>query len=696
MIKLVQGPQVPWAVQPSVARLSGYRLQMTVHKCSKLPWQTKGRNLVSLPQADYVKQDPSNLLQQSALVVYARLPEAASVWWWTIAVGSFATLLHLLARLADEPQASSVNGEAATRGHDNQIHRLGRKVGTMAGSLLRATNHKATNDLALWLYIYRDEGLTATSEALLFLAILSNLPVIRVSRSFAYNAANDYIGMNHMMMMLMTCRKKQSVVSSFVSSVLPVALALDQFLWSMHQEKCLSKLLLFCLSGMQMMTQISHLGLLLKLANDISAGMGLDFWATVLGFQHTTFHELLLAVYHYATNPACWRLSAWNGICAIIQHPSVVVTQLRSTGAIWALYYATSAYGGILARIRVGYSTDDVSDRARKAVASSAELKRSTLLQSFASLHMWAFAEKDGRMGHLPPNTEKSTAPNDLPGVPHVMWAQEPVSAKDVLRYVSKDMLWSYVSELVSTCTFFAWPLGCIFSSAKRRSIVFWKAPGWKAKGLLIVDFVIANSQLNQPDLPDIPEVAEGANEDAQDDFEPAEFTTVRHAKGKHIKGLIGRLPAAVVPVKAPDAPLPGPKARKGGVKRAAAGAAVNAAVPAVVTDGDRAEEAIPEKPRPGLKEHTPSRCTMPDSDAGLENLLFLSSNAVKQYNENCGGDACIICWSADRGVISLPCGHQATCKHCVEKLVERDSKDAECPVCCTKMEGYVTKVSAR
>ena len=96
--------------------------------------------------------------------------------------------------------------------------------------------------------------------------------------------------------------------------------------------------------------------------------------------------------------------------------------------------------------------------------------------------------------------------------------------------------------------------------------------------------------------------VAEGANEDAQDDFEPAEFTTVRHAKGKHIKGLIGRLPAAVVPVKAPDAPLPGPKARKGGVKRAAAGAAVNAAVPAVVTDGDRAEEAIPEKPRPGLK----------------------------------------------------------------------------------------------
>jgi hypothetical protein len=96
--------------------------------------------------------------------------------------------------------------------------------------------------------------------------------------------------------------------------------------------------------------------------------------------------------------------------------------------------------------------------------------------------------------------------------------------------------------------------------------------------------------------------VDEGANEDAEDDFEPAEFTTVRRTKGKHIKGLIGRPPAAVVPVKAPDAPLPGPKARKGGVRRAAAGAAVNAAAPAVVIDGDRAEEAIPEKPRPGLK----------------------------------------------------------------------------------------------
>ena len=64
----------------------------------------------------------------------------------------------------------------------------------MAASLLRAASHKATNDLAMWLYIYHDEGLTATSEALLSLAILSNFPGTTWNRSFAYNAANDYIG----------------------------------------------------------------------------------------------------------------------------------------------------------------------------------------------------------------------------------------------------------------------------------------------------------------------------------------------------------------------------------------------------------------------------------------------------------------------------------------------------------------------
>jgi len=60
-----------------------------------------------------------------------------------------------------------------------------------------------------------------------------------------------------------------------------------------------------------------------------------------------------------------------------------------------------AAYGGILARIRMGLS-HSVSDSVRKAAADSEELKRSALLQSFASPHTWAFAENDGRMGELP------------------------------------------------------------------------------------------------------------------------------------------------------------------------------------------------------------------------------------------------------------------------------------------------------
>lgn len=51
----------------------------------------------------------------------------------------------------------------------------------------------------------------------------------------------------------------------------------------MAPEEDLSKFELFCFSSMQTWTEIAHVGLILKLANDISAGLGLDFWATVLG-----------------------------------------------------------------------------------------------------------------------------------------------------------------------------------------------------------------------------------------------------------------------------------------------------------------------------------------------------------------------------------------------------------------------------
>ncbi|KAL0033665.1 hypothetical protein WJX79_010885 [Trebouxia sp. C0005] len=790
---------------------------------------------IPVKQANYVKRAPSSLLQQSALVVYACLPGAASVWCWTIAVGSFATLLHFFTVLADKLQATSCNEEAMTLDPNDQAHRLGCKVGTMAASLLHAANHKATNDLALWLYIYHYEGLTATSYALMFLAILSNHPG-RWHRSFAYNAANYYIGLKYL---LTTCRRTQPAAPSIAALV-----ASTQFLCSMAPEEDLSKFELFCFSSMQTWTEIAHVGLILKLANDISAGLGLDFWATVLGFQRTSFHGLFLAVYHYTTNPACWRSLAWHGVCAIIPNPSDNLSWPHSTGAIWALYYATSAYGGILARMRMGpsHSKSGVSDSIRKAVADSEELKRSTLLQLFASPH--------GRMGESPPNTEESTDHSDVPGVPHVLWAQAPVSVNDVLRYIFEDMLWSCaqhsdvdkqphllkahragpskpVSKEPSAKPGRAGAKGRKASAGPKRAqpgapakkpsqVAVQAHAGIESNHALAVlhqaeagaetSTVIdqaqpeavgnkrpalldraqaganANTHLRLPDqahsdstwpvrnkrarkqlrkasqaaaadetphdrddepeadaaadLFDIPEVAEGANEHAKDGLETADFTNVRHTRGKHIKGLIGRPPAAVVPVKDPDAPLPGPKARKGGTRRTAVEAAVNAAISDAVIDGDRVEEAIPAKPCPGLTEHTPKPVynaeeageqgqefgpdpkgiaespetvdpdfpepiksktvvVQPESDAVLESLPLLSSNAVKQYNENCASDACIICWNADRGIICLPCGHRATCKNCTEKLIEREGKDAECPVCCTKMEGYVTKVSA-
>lgn len=110
---------------------------------------------------------------------------------------------------------------------NDQAHRLGCKVGTMAASLLHAANHKATNDLALWLYIYHYEGLTATSYALMFLAILSNHPG-RWHRSFAYNAANYYIGeaiyhMLHLLHLQLVC---SHVLGSFwLSTGKPIRVA---------------------------------------------------------------------------------------------------------------------------------------------------------------------------------------------------------------------------------------------------------------------------------------------------------------------------------------------------------------------------------------------------------------------------------------------------------------------------------------
>lgn len=57
---------------------------------------------------------------------------------------------------------------------------------------------KRVNDLTLWLYIYKDEGLTAPVIIMALIAMATNLPEscigCRLGVSFAYNDANHYIG----------------------------------------------------------------------------------------------------------------------------------------------------------------------------------------------------------------------------------------------------------------------------------------------------------------------------------------------------------------------------------------------------------------------------------------------------------------------------------------------------------------------
>lgn len=57
---------------------------------------------------------------------------------------------------------------------------------------------KAINDLALWLYVLKDEGLTVPTIIMGLVALATNLPRSRIGErlrvSFAYNAANHFIG----------------------------------------------------------------------------------------------------------------------------------------------------------------------------------------------------------------------------------------------------------------------------------------------------------------------------------------------------------------------------------------------------------------------------------------------------------------------------------------------------------------------
>jgi len=48
-----------------------------------------------------------------------------------------------------------------------------------------------------------------------------------------------------------------------------------------------------------------------------------------------------------------------------------------------------------------------------------------------------------------------------------------------------------------------------------------------------------------------------------------------------------------------------------------------------------------------------------------------------------------LLSWGVKVGVMVACSSGNVCCRNCVEKLVDRDGKDAECPVCCTKVTSW-------
>lgn len=79
-----------------------------------------------------------------------------------------------------------------------------------------------------------------------------------------------------------------SVRESEASSLAALA-AILHFLYSMGWEHTLGRFGLISSSRLQKITEIAYLGLVLKLANDIGDGLGLEFWGTIFGELCNTF-----------------------------------------------------------------------------------------------------------------------------------------------------------------------------------------------------------------------------------------------------------------------------------------------------------------------------------------------------------------------------------------------------------------------
>lgn len=86
-------------------------------------------------------------------------------------------------------------------------------------ALNSAINCKALNDLALWLYIYREEGWGDGAAVMGLIAAVSNLPGSQWNTSFAFTSANYYIGGVFRVIMLVASVQHHGVNNSCTCSI---------------------------------------------------------------------------------------------------------------------------------------------------------------------------------------------------------------------------------------------------------------------------------------------------------------------------------------------------------------------------------------------------------------------------------------------------------------------------------------------
>ncbi|KAL3162282.1 hypothetical protein ABBQ32_009973 [Trebouxia sp. C0010 RCD-2024] len=115
--------------------------------------------------------------------------------WMLVPLGCVVTLLHLLVLMQDVIYArsrdSAPTATAVTNTHPAGMESFRTELDWL-DVFSGAVSRTALNDLALWLYIYREEGWGCGAVMMGIMAVLSNLPVSQSNISFAFTVGNCY------------------------------------------------------------------------------------------------------------------------------------------------------------------------------------------------------------------------------------------------------------------------------------------------------------------------------------------------------------------------------------------------------------------------------------------------------------------------------------------------------------------------